>query len=105
MKHMVAHLPVLVALLVTSPGLTAQPSGSESVVPGVATADDGSGSSSPVSEMLDAIVSGKVKLNLRLRMEIADIKGKAKQLAPTDFQIWGIPSGAQRVLAHMQTGD
>lgn len=38
-------------------------------------------------------------------LEILDIQGKASQLAPTGFQIWGIPSGAQKVLAHMQTGD
>lgn len=38
-------------------------------------------------------------------LEIADIKSKTQQLAPTGFQIWGIPSGAQRVVTNMQTGD
>ncbi len=38
-------------------------------------------------------------------LEIADFKSNTQQLAPTGFQIWGIPSGAQRVVAHMQTGD
>jgi len=38
-------------------------------------------------------------------LEIADIKSKSRELAPTGFQMWGIPSGAQRVLAKMQTGD
>ena len=38
-------------------------------------------------------------------LEIADIKSKTQNFAPTGFQIWGIPSGAQRVLANMQSGD
>jgi hypothetical protein len=38
-------------------------------------------------------------------LELLDIESKCSQLAPTGFQIWGIPSGAQRVLEKMQTGD
>ena len=38
-------------------------------------------------------------------LEIADIKSKTQHLSPTGFQIWGIPSGAQRVLNNMETGD
>ena len=38
-------------------------------------------------------------------LEIADIKSKAQELAPTGFQIWGIPSGAQRFLRKMHTGE
>jgi len=38
-------------------------------------------------------------------MEVLDIKATVSQLAPTGFQIWGIPSGAQRVLQNMTGGD
>jgi hypothetical protein len=37
--------------------------------------------------------------------ELADIAAKLHDLAPTGFQVWGIPSGAAGVLAHMTTGD
>ena len=33
------------------------------------------------------------------------IRSKIAELAPTGFQIWGIPSGAGRVLSKMDTGD
>jgi|GEM_PF-3657821 len=38
-------------------------------------------------------------------VELADIKSKLENFAPTGCQIWGIPSGAQRVLKNMNTGD
>jgi hypothetical protein len=37
--------------------------------------------------------------------ETSEIKSKMQDFAPTGFQIWGIPSGAQSVIANMQTGD
>ena len=37
--------------------------------------------------------------------ELSEIKSKVSRLAPTGFQIWGIPSGAARVLNRMGTGD
>ena len=37
--------------------------------------------------------------------EVSSIKAKITTLAPTGFQIWGIPSGAMRVLHRMDTGD
>jgi HNH endonuclease len=37
--------------------------------------------------------------------EILAMRAKANDLAPTGFQIWGIPEGARRVLAKMDTGD
>jgi len=38
-------------------------------------------------------------------IEIATLKSTLERLAPTGFQIWGIPSGAARVLNRMETGD
>jgi hypothetical protein len=37
--------------------------------------------------------------------EVMSMRHKIADLAPTGFQIWGIPSGAQRVLEPMRTGD
>jgi hypothetical protein len=37
--------------------------------------------------------------------ELGSIERQSRKLAPTGFQIWGIPSGAHRVLEPMQTGD
>ncbi len=37
--------------------------------------------------------------------EMMSIRSKVDDLAPTGFQIWGIPQGAQRVLASMDTAD
>src|SRR3954447_22279830 len=37
--------------------------------------------------------------------ELADMAAKVRDLAPTGFQVWGIPSGAAAVLAGMATGD
>src|SRR5215203_3647044 len=37
--------------------------------------------------------------------ELADISAKVRDLAPTGFQVWGIPSGAAPVLAGMDAGD
>ena len=37
--------------------------------------------------------------------EQLDIQRKCTELGPTGFQIWGIPSGAQKVLSRMTTGD
>ncbi len=37
--------------------------------------------------------------------EQAAIRGKAHEYAPTGFQVWGIPSGAEQVLRAMDTGD
>jgi hypothetical protein len=37
--------------------------------------------------------------------EVMTLRSKIVDLAPTGFQIWGIPSGAQRVLEPMGTGD
>ena len=38
-------------------------------------------------------------------LERLAIQSKISDLAPTGFQVWGIPSGAQQVLEHMDTGD
>lgn len=38
-------------------------------------------------------------------LELAEIEDKVSELAPTGFQIWGIPSGAMHVLERMKTGD
>jgi hypothetical protein len=38
-------------------------------------------------------------------LEVAEISDSVQELAPTGFQIWGIPSGAMHVLEHMRTGD
>jgi hypothetical protein len=38
-------------------------------------------------------------------LELLPMRSKITELAPTGFQVWGIPSGAQRVLAPMDTGD
>jgi hypothetical protein len=38
-------------------------------------------------------------------LELLSVQSKAAELAPTGFQVWGIPSGAQRVLEQMDTGD
>jgi hypothetical protein len=37
--------------------------------------------------------------------ELLSIQRQVAELAPTGFQIWGIPSGAERVLEPMETGD
>ena len=37
--------------------------------------------------------------------EQLEIQSKCAELAPMGFQIWGIPSGAQKVLSKMKTGD
>lgn len=37
--------------------------------------------------------------------ELVDIASKVRDLVPDGFQVWGIPSGAARVLAGMATGD
>lgn len=37
--------------------------------------------------------------------ELASIRAQVAKRAPSGFQIWGIPSGAQRVLEPMETGD
>src|SRR5215212_2286836 len=37
--------------------------------------------------------------------ELVDIAAKVRDLAPTGFQVWGIPSGAAPVLAGMDAGD
>ncbi len=37
--------------------------------------------------------------------EQLQVRSKLASFAPTGFQIWGIPSGAQQVLAGMDTGD
>src|SRR5271165_2927708 len=38
-------------------------------------------------------------------LEAAEMRSKVAELAPTGFQIWGIPSGAAQVLKDMGTGD
>src|SRR5208283_1413597 len=38
-------------------------------------------------------------------LEAAEMRSKVAELAPTGFQIWGIPSGAAQVLKDMETGD
>ena len=37
--------------------------------------------------------------------ELAEIRRKTRQLTPTGFQIWGLPSGAHTVLKRMRSGD
>ncbi|MFC3675717.1 HNH endonuclease [Ferrovibrio xuzhouensis] len=37
--------------------------------------------------------------------ELLDVRAKLNDLAPTGFQIWGIPAGAEIVLRNMKTGD
>ncbi|MDE0172505.1 MAG: hypothetical protein OYH76_01570 [Defluviicoccus sp.] len=37
--------------------------------------------------------------------ELEDIRSKHNHLSPRGFQIWGLPSGAERVLSEMCTGD
>lgn len=37
--------------------------------------------------------------------EVLQIRSKIEELAPTGFQIWGLPSGAAQVLNSMKTGD
>ena len=37
--------------------------------------------------------------------ELMEIKSRITDLAPTGFQVWGIPSGAQTVLKNMSGGD